>query len=150
MVVGPLCQIIGPCEKFVDLPYCSEPELCGGAMTVSFSKHLPWQAMHFLQRFTHFSKTCCRPLITWKICLGVPFSWLKKPRNSMGQDLDCMADVLMGFYRSTFSKPNTEFNSDLAPCDFWAFLTMKRELRGKKFRSDQRSAARFREVGGAL
>jgi hypothetical protein len=64
--------------------------------------------------------------------------------------LDCMADVLMGFHRSTFSKPNTEFNSDLAPCDFWIFLTMKRELRGKKFRSDQRSAARFRKGGGAL
>jgi hypothetical protein len=61
-----------------------------------------------------------------------------------------MADVLMGFHRPTFSKPNTEFNSDLAPCDFWAFQTMKREFRGKKFRSDQRSAARFREVGGAL
>jgi hypothetical protein len=49
-----------------------------------------------------------------------------------------------------FPKPNTEFNSALAPCDFWAFTTMKRELRGKKFRSDQRPAARFREVGGAL
>jgi hypothetical protein len=36
------------------------------------------------------------------------------------------------------------------PCDFWILPTMKRELRGKKFRSDQRSAARFREVGGAL
>jgi hypothetical protein len=23
----------------------------------------------------------------------------------MGRDLDCMADVLMGFHRSTFSKP---------------------------------------------
>jgi hypothetical protein len=44
-----------------------------------------------------------------------------------------MADVLMGFHRSAFSKPNTEFNSDLAPCDFWAFPTMKRELRGKNF-----------------
>jgi hypothetical protein len=68
----------------------------------------------------------------------------------MGRDLDCMADVLMGFHRSTFSNPNTEFNSDLAQCDFWAFPTMKKELRGKKFRSDQQSAARFREVGGAL
>jgi hypothetical protein len=29
----------------------------GGSMTVSFSKYLPWQAMHFLQRSTHFSKT---------------------------------------------------------------------------------------------
>jgi hypothetical protein len=44
----------------------------------------------------------------------------------------------------------TEFNSDLATCDFWAFPTMKRELRDKKFRSDQRSSARLREVGGAL
>jgi hypothetical protein len=26
-----------------------------------FSKYLPWQAMHFLQRSTHFSKMCCRP-----------------------------------------------------------------------------------------
>jgi hypothetical protein len=70
--------------------------------------------------------------------------------NRMGRDLDCMADVLMGFHRSTFTKPNTEFNSDLAPSGFWAFTTMKSELRGKKFRSDQRSAARYREVGGAV
>jgi hypothetical protein len=61
-------------------------------------------------------------------CLGALFSWLEKPRNGMGRDLDCMADVIMGFQRSTFSKPNTEFNSDLAPCDFWAFPTMKMEL----------------------
>jgi hypothetical protein len=65
-------------------------------------------------------------------CLGAPFSRLEKPRNRMGRDLDCTVDVLMGFHRSTFSKPNTEFNSDLAPCDFWAFPTKKRELRGKK------------------
>jgi hypothetical protein len=39
---------------------------------------------------------------------------------------------------------------DLSPCDFWALPTMKRELRGKKFRSDQRSAAHFRETDGAL
>jgi hypothetical protein len=76
-------------------------------------------------------------------CLGAPFSRLEKPRNRMGRDLDCMADVLMGFYRSTFSKPKSEFNSDLVPCNFWAFPTMKRKLRGKKFRSDQRSAACF-------
>jgi hypothetical protein len=83
-------------------------------------------------------------------CLGAPFSWLEKPRNRMERDLDCMADVLMRFHRSTFSKPNTEINSDLVPSDYWPFPTMKRELQGKKFRSDQRSAARFREEGGAL
>jgi hypothetical protein len=31
-------------------------------------------------------------------CLGAPFSWLEKHRNRMGQDLDCMAEVLMGFH----------------------------------------------------
>jgi hypothetical protein len=61
-----------PFAKFVDSPYHSESELCGGAVTVSFSKYLPWQAMHFLQRFTHFSETCCRPMITSK-CLASEF-----------------------------------------------------------------------------
>jgi hypothetical protein len=42
------------------------------------------------------------------------------------------------------------YSPDLTPCDFWAFPIIKRELRGKKFRTDQRSAARFRELGGAL
>jgi hypothetical protein len=35
-------------------------------------------------------------------CLGTPFSRLEKPRNRMGRDLDCMADVLMGFQRTPF------------------------------------------------
>jgi hypothetical protein len=45
--------------------------------------------------------------MTLKSSLGAPFSWLEKPRNHMGQDLDCMADVLMGFHQSTFSKLNS-------------------------------------------
>jgi hypothetical protein len=66
-------------------------------------------------------------------CLGAPFSWLENPRNCMGLDLDCMMDILIGFHQSTFSKPNTEFNSHLTLCDFWAFPTMRRELQGRKF-----------------
>jgi hypothetical protein len=50
-------QLRGPFEKFVDSPSYSELEFCGGAVTISFSKYLPRQAMHFLQRSTHFSKT---------------------------------------------------------------------------------------------
>jgi hypothetical protein len=83
-------------------------------------------------------------------CLGAPFLWLEKPRNSMGRHVDCMTDVLMGFHPSTFSNPKKEFNSGLSPCNFWAFPNMKRELRGKKILSDQRSAARFQEASGAL
>jgi len=41
-------HIRGPFAKFVDSLYHSESVLCGGAVTVSLSKHLPWQAMHFL------------------------------------------------------------------------------------------------------
>jgi hypothetical protein len=137
--------IRGSFENFVDSHY-SEMELCGDAMTVSFSKFLSWQAIHFLQRSTHFSKTCCRPLISSKFLVSeLPFRGRESSEICMGRDLDCMADVLMRFHRSTFSKPNTEFNSDLTPCDYWAFP----ELQCRKFRRDQRSAARFREVGGA-
>jgi hypothetical protein len=46
-------------EIFMDSPYYPESEFCGGAVTVSFSNYIPWQAMRFLQRSTHFSKTCC-------------------------------------------------------------------------------------------
>jgi hypothetical protein len=49
------------------------------------------------------------------------------------------------------------YNPNLAACYFWAFLTMKRELRGQNRlfhyppeACGKRSAARFREVGGAL
>jgi hypothetical protein len=54
-----------------------------------------------------------------------------------------MADVLIDSTDTPFSKPNTEFNSDLIPCSFWAFQTMKRELQGKKFQSDQWPVACF-------
>jgi hypothetical protein len=47
----------GTFEKFVDSTFHSESELCGGVVTVSCSKYLSRQAMYFLQRFTHLSKT---------------------------------------------------------------------------------------------
>jgi len=48
------------------------------------------------------------------------------------------------------------YSPDLAPCDFWAFPSMKRELRGQNRllhypeTCSKRSAARFGEVGEAL
>jgi hypothetical protein len=63
-------------------------------VTVSFSKYLPWQAMHFLQRSTHYSKTCCRRFsASFRRSLGAPFSWLEKSRDRMGRDLGCMAET---------------------------------------------------------
>jgi hypothetical protein len=43
-------ELRGSFGKLVDPPYYSESELCAGAVTVSFSKYLPWQAMRFLRR----------------------------------------------------------------------------------------------------
>jgi hypothetical protein len=78
--------IRGPFAKFVDSPYYSESELCGGAATASFAKYLPLQAMHFLQRSTHFSKTCCRPLITSKFLASeLPFHGWKSPKIAWGK-----------------------------------------------------------------
>jgi hypothetical protein len=109
-----------------------------------FFKVPPLLSIALLTMLHHLLKNVLQTVDHFKIfCLGTPSSWLKKPINHMGQDLDCMADVLMGFHQSTFSKPDTEFNSNLAPSDFWAFPTMKMELRGKKFESDQQSVARF-------
>jgi hypothetical protein len=44
MVIHPTCltDLQGPFAKFMDSPYYSESELCGGAMMVSFSKYLLW------------------------------------------------------------------------------------------------------------
>jgi hypothetical protein len=77
--------IRGPFAKFVDSPYYPELEFCVGAVTVAFSMYLPWQAMHFLQRSTHFFKTCCRPLITSKFLASeLPFHGWKSPEIAWG------------------------------------------------------------------
>jgi hypothetical protein len=79
-------NIRGPYEKFVDSTYYSELELCGGVITVSFLKYLPRQAMHFLQLSTHFSKTCCRPLITSKFLASeLTFHSWKSPEIAWGE-----------------------------------------------------------------
>jgi hypothetical protein len=83
-------------------------------------------------------------------CLGSPFSWLEKPRNSMRLDLNLILYSAWKKWISGTPLEHPPYSPDLVPCDLWDFPTMKRELRGKKFRSDQRPAARFREVSGAL
>jgi hypothetical protein len=107
----------GPSAKFVGSLYYSESELCGGAVTVSFFEVPPLSSDVLLTTLHPLLQNVLQTVDHFEIyCLGALFSQFKKPKNRMGRDLDCMADVLMGFHRSTFSKPNTEFNSDLALC----------------------------------
>jgi hypothetical protein len=76
-------KVRGPFEKFVDSSHYSESQVCGGAVTVSFSKYLPW---HFLQRSTHFPKKRCRPSITSKCFASeLPFHDWKNPEIAWGE-----------------------------------------------------------------
>jgi hypothetical protein len=72
--------------------------------------------------------------------------WLEKPRNRMGRDLDCMADILMGMMAVSIKTS--------APCDFWAFPTISTGQNRLFYYTPEacgkRSAARFLEMGGAL
>jgi hypothetical protein len=55
-------------------------------MTVSFSKYLPWQAMHFLQRSTHFSKNVLQTVDYLEIsCLGAPSHGQKSQDIAWGE-----------------------------------------------------------------
>jgi hypothetical protein len=70
-------------------------------------------------------------------CLGAHFSRLEKPRNRMGQDLNCILCSAWKKWSCETPSEHPPYSPDLAPCDFWAFSTMKRELKGKKFRCDK-------------
>jgi hypothetical protein len=83
-------------------------------------------------------------------CLGAPFSWLEKPRNRKERDLNWILCSAWKKWIGGTPLEHPPYSPHLALWDFWAFPTVKRELRDKKFRSDQRSAAWFREVGGEL
>jgi hypothetical protein len=139
--------------KFVDAPYYIESELCGGTVTASFSKYLTWgQAMHFLQPTLHpLLENVLQTVDNFEIsCLGTAFSWLEKHINRTGRDLDWILCSAWKKWSGGTPLEHPSYNPYLAPCDFWAFPITKRELRGKKFRSNQRSAARLREVDGKL
>jgi hypothetical protein len=83
-------------------------------------------------------------------CLGAPFSRLEKPGNRMGARSEL--NSVFGLEKVDRWNPIRTFaiQSRSRPMRFLCSPTTKRELRGKMFHSDQRSAARFREVGGAL
>jgi hypothetical protein len=67
-------------------PYYFKSELCGSVVMVSFSKCLPWQAMHFLQCSTHFSEMCYRLMITLKFLASEhPFRGLENPEIAWGE-----------------------------------------------------------------
>jgi hypothetical protein len=74
-------EIQGPFAKFVDSPYYSESELCGGAVIVSFLKYLQPLLENMLQIVCHKLQEDSG---AGGFDLGAPISWVEKPRNLMG------------------------------------------------------------------
>jgi hypothetical protein len=135
-------EIRGPFAKFGTLWRCGDglffevPPLASDELLTTLHPLLE----NVLQTADHFEISCH----------GAPISWLENPKSLMERDLNW---ILCSAWKKWIGRTPSEhpsYSPDLAPCDFWAFPTMKRELRGKKFRSDQRSTAHFREMGGAL
>jgi hypothetical protein len=121
--------------RFSDSLFFEVPPLASNAL---LSTHHPLPK-NVLQTVDHFKISC----------LGAPFSWLEKPRNRMGRDLNWILCLTCKQWISGTPLEHPPYSPDLAPFNFWAFPTMKRELQGK-FWSDQGSATRFWEMGGAL
>jgi hypothetical protein len=48
----------------MDSTYYSKLEVCGGVVTVSFSKYFLWKEIYFIHHSIHFLKSCCRPFDT--------------------------------------------------------------------------------------
>jgi len=69
----------------MDSPYYSKSELCGGVVTISFSKYLP-SASNALPTMLHLLlKNMLQTIHHLEISyLEAPFLWLEKPRNCMG------------------------------------------------------------------
>jgi hypothetical protein len=82
-------------------------------------------------------------------CLGATFSWLEKPRNHMGWDLNWILCLAWKKWIGGTPLEYLLYSPDLV-IDFWAFPIMKMELWGKKFQSNQQSAAHFWDVSGVL
>jgi hypothetical protein len=127
----------------------SKSEICEGAVTV-FLEVPPLESYALLTMLHPLLENILQTIDHFKIsCLGAPFSWLGKPRNRMGQDLDHMADVLMGFHQSIFFKSNrVQFRSH--PMQFLGFSNHEKGAPRQEIQSDQWSESSFQEVGEVL
>jgi hypothetical protein len=86
-IIYTLQHVRGPFEKFVDSHH-SDLKPCGGVVTVSFEVP-PLASDALLTTFHPLLENVLQTVDHFEIsCLGAPFSWLEKPRNRMGRDLN--------------------------------------------------------------
>jgi hypothetical protein len=125
---------VGTLLRCGDGLFFEAPPLARDALLTTFYPLLE----NVLQTVHHFEMSCLETL----------FSWLEKPRNLMGRDLNW----ILSAWKVDWWKPITTsaIQSRSRPMRFVGFYNHEKEFRGEKFRSDQRSSTRFREEGGAL
>jgi hypothetical protein len=114
-------HLITPSRNFVEVRWRSLFEvlpLASGALLTTLHPLLE----NVLQTFDHFKISS----------IGAPFSWLEKPRNRRGRDLNWILCSAWKKWISGTPLEHPPYSPDVAPCDLWAFTTMKMELRGKK------------------
>jgi hypothetical protein len=92
-------EVIKKCSVF------TEPQVSLLDLQKSASEAYPKQAQPIYFSKIHFN-------IIFHLCVVLQIYLFLWGLPIMGRDLDSIADILMGFHRSTFSKPNAEFNSD--------------------------------------
>jgi hypothetical protein len=99
--------------------------------------YLPWQAVQFLITLHPLLENVLQTANHFDIsCLELHFHGWESSKIARGE--------ILNIWRIFQAERRIQFRSR------WVFPTMKTELLGKKFRSDQRYAERFREVCGAL
>jgi hypothetical protein len=62
-------------------------------------------------------------------CLRASFSWLEKPKNHMGQDLNWILCSVWKKWIGGTPLEHPSYSPDLTPCDFVAFQTTKSDIR---------------------
>jgi hypothetical protein len=83
-------------------------------------------------------------------CLGAPFSLLEKPRNCTGRELNCMADVLMGFHRSTFSQLEHRIEFRSRPMRFLGFSNHEKAAPRQKISKRSTVCSTFSRSGWSV
>jgi hypothetical protein len=86
-----------------------------------------------------------------EICLEAPFSWFRKAQKSHGARSGLYGECSNGVPPIHFFQAEHKIQFRSRPMQFLSFYNHENGApRQKRILRDQRSAARFREVGGAL
>jgi hypothetical protein len=166
-----VCMYVCACERACPFPHKSETfdrfscsSLYQSRLKSSWTRHIApsrnfvemrWRSLF---RSTSLGKRCTsynappasrkRAADRWWLGNFLPRSSLfmvEKAQKSHGARSELNSVFGLGKWIGGTPLEHPSCSPDISPCDLWAFPVVKRELRGKKFRSDERSAVRCKK-----